>query len=344
MKKLTLLFSFLLIATFCSAQNESSQEEYANNYNGFQRNRGNYPDTAIGYLRKLALIRPEAAEELLHESFAQSFIQRDEEEYYKDPRYLAQLEKMNMTVDSVRSLTKESKKNANIILKKLQNDTNPFLKDLVYPIAQWKQAQEYINLPEKLSAIGKNYLNYLQKTDDFYTQRKARYGLMIAKLMYNNEKLRPASDQIIKLIYNNLQDHQITADPTTISRAVKEKRAWYRYMFAYCNFITAQDAKLTQDQKLGYLKLAYEHSPDILDKTVSHAYFYDMHLLFGEEKNSFEAEYLAALGSNEEKFKTIMAMSMNNPSFKLKAKALYSGKINFSGYWLSEFNKKFQSA
>jgi len=344
MKKLTLLFFYLSFSIAAAAQSQSIQDDYPKNFNGFQRTHGKYPDSAVGYLRKLAIIRPEAAEELLHESFAQSFIQQDEENYYKDASFLAQIKKMNMTVDSVRSLTRESKKNANIILQKLQNDPNPFIKDLIYPIAQWKQAQDYINLPEQLSVIGITYLKYLQKSDNFYDERKARYGLMIAKLIYYNEKLRPEADQIIKMIYNNLKLHQINDDLINIKRADKEKRAWYRYMFAYCNFITAQDAKLTQDQKLGYLKLAYEHSPDILDKTVSHAYFYDMHFLFGEEKNPFESEYLAALGDDKEKFKTIMAMSMNDPSFKLKAKELYKGKTEFSDYWLGEFNKKFQPA
>jgi len=344
MKKLTLLSFCLLFAVLASAQNKASMEDYALNFNGFQRARDKYPDSAIRYLQTLATIRPEAAEELLHESFAQSFIPRDEEKYRTDPAFLASLKRMNMTVDSALKITRESVKNAYIILEKLENDTSQFIKEMVFPISCWIQSQKNFSNPENLKEIGKAYISYLKGTNNFYSQRKARYALMIARLMYNNDKLRPDADQVIKLIYNNLQDHQVNEDLTTIQRSIKEKRAWYRYMFAYCNFIMSQDAKLTQDQKLGYLKLAYEHSPDILDKTVSHAYFYDMIFLFGNEKYSFEEDYLSALGSDEEKFKTVMAMSMNNPSFKQKAKALYKGKVNFGDYWLNEFNKKFQQA
>ncbi|MEH3111797.1 TlpA family protein disulfide reductase [Pedobacter terrae] len=344
MKKLTLLFSFLCLVSFVSGQDQSNAEDNTKNFNGFQRTYDKYPDSAIAYLKKLAISSPLYAEDLVHNSFAQSFIQRDEEGYYKDSIFLARLKQMNMTVDSVRSIKRKMKNSTSSILEKLKSDTSIVLKNVIYPLAKWEEAQKNFNDPKKLNEIGKTYLKYLKETNDFYTERKARYGLLIAKLLYNNNKLRPDADRIIELIYNNLQNHQITEDPTTITRPVKEKRAWYRYMFAYCNFITSQNLKLTNNQKLDRLKLAFSYSPDILDKTVSHAYFYDMIFLFGNEKYSFEEDYLAALGSDEKKFKTIMVMSMNDPSFKQKAKELYKGQANFDDYWLSEFNKKFASA
>jgi len=115
-------------------------------------------------------------------------------------------------------------------------------------------------------------------------------------------------------------------------------------MFAYTNFITAQNLHQNKDLKVAFLKLASEYSPDIFDKTVANAYFYDMMYLFGDERNSFEEDYLATLGKDEEKFKTLMAMSMNDPSYKAKAKVYYKDQAKFSVLWLSEFNKKFKAA
>ncbi|WP_412466137.1 TlpA family protein disulfide reductase [Pedobacter sp. KLB.chiD] len=342
MKKLTLLILFLSLASVGFSQYTVSR--YVNNFNGFQRTNENDPDSALFFLRNLATLEPNSTDELLHNSFAQRFLIFSETKLFASSEFLATLKSQHVTIDSARRKFKEMKQSAYKILAQIKNDPNAELKANAYPILQWVEAQDNLTNSTKLKAIGTEYIRYLNSTTDFYTQRKARYGLLIAKLLYNNNKLRPDADRIIELIYNNLQNHQITEDPTTVTRPAKEKRAWYRYMFAYCNFITSQNLKLTKNQKLERLKLAFSYSPDILDKTFSNAYFYDMIFLFGNEKYSFEEDYLAALGSDEEKFKTIMVMSMNDPSFKQKAKELYKGQANFDDYWLSEFNKKFASA
>lgn len=132
-------------------------------------------------------------------------------------------------------------------------------------------------------------------------------------------------------------------DIAALSRQQKEKRAWYRYLLAYTNFVFSQHTT-SKPEKIQFLKLASELSPDVLDKTVLHAYFYDKALLVGEGKESFEEDYLAALGNGDEKFKSIMAMSIKEPSFKAQAKRLYKEPTKFNILWLYEFNNHYKNA
>ena len=81
-----------------------------------------------------------------------------------------------------------------------------------------------------------------------------------------------------------------------------------------------------------------------MDKTVTNGYFYDMMFLLGEEKYSFEEEYLAALSKDEDRYKILLRMSMNDPKFKAKAKTLSNDPKNFKEVWLNEFNKSFKQA
>ncbi|TCC89209.1 TlpA family protein disulfide reductase [Pedobacter frigiditerrae] len=340
MKRLAIFIPLLFLSFAILAQNVQDEINY---FNSFQRTKDKQPDSAVYFMQKLAASNQQSAEDLLHNSFAQSFLGAVQEKMKTDTSFLAHIKKMNMTIDSVFALMKEEKKNAHIILSRFGNDTNPFLKNNSYVVAKWVEAQDNQKDPTKLLAIGKEYLTYLSAQTDFYAERKARYGLLIAQLMVADAALKSTGDKLFKLIYSNLQKNQKELDPNELTRSTKEIRAWYRYMFAYTNFIAAQN---TQDkvEKMAFLKLANEYSPDMIDKTASHAYFYDMIFLLGEEKYSFADDYLATLANDEEKFKTIMALSMNDPSFKAKAKALYKDQARFNELWLNQFNTTFKTA
>ncbi|RZK53094.1 MAG: TlpA family protein disulfide reductase, partial [Pedobacter sp.] len=340
MKKLSILIPLLLLSFAILAQNAQHQADY---FNSFQRTKDKKPDSAVYYMQKLASSSPLMAADLMHNSFAQSFLGAVQEKMRNDTSFLAHIKKMNMTIDSVFALMKEQNKNARIILDRFRNDPDPFVKNNVYPMAKWVEAEDNQKDPAKLMAIGNEFLTYLSAQTDFYAERKARYGLLIAKSLMDNAALKPTGDKIFKLIYDNLQKNQKELDPNDLMRETKETRAWYRYMFAYTNFLAAQSAA-NKTEKMAFLKMANQFSPDMIDKTVGHAYFYDMIFLLGEEKYSFADDYLAALPDDEEKFKTVMALSMIDPSFKSKAKALYKDQAKFNDLWLNQFNANFKTA
>ncbi|WP_231427284.1 MULTISPECIES: TlpA disulfide reductase family protein [Pedobacter] len=337
MKKLTLL-SFLVCITYTVfAQYNPSQ--HANYFNGFQRTKYTNPDSAIYFLTNLAMLESNATDDLLHNTFAQSFMLGAREELLTDPEFLAHLKKSNVTVDSARRKFNEEQSNAYIILDKTKNSVNKQIKENIYPIWKWVESIKNKDNTIELQKIGNEYLSYLNEDSDFYIQRKARYGLMISGLMNKNDKLKPTAYKLQEVIYNNLNQYITNHDTQSeMSRDEKMDRAWYRYMFAALNFISAGNTTNKADQ-IKFLKLASEYSPDAIDNTVKSAYFYDMFFLFNKEKYSFEDDYLATLASDEDKLKMVMAMSMKDPKYKASAKALYKEPGKFSEYWLTEFNK-----
>ncbi|MCX2576195.1 TlpA family protein disulfide reductase [Pedobacter sandarakinus] len=341
MKKLTLLLILVTLANLGFGQYNVNL--HVSNFNGFQRTHEKNPDSALFFLRNLAALDHNSTDDLLHNSFAQEFLEFDETKLFENGAFLESLKKHNVTVDSARKRFKEKRKNAYIILEQIKHDANTEIRDNAYGISHWVDAQDNLNNTEKLRIIGNEYLKYLTQSTDFYSQRKARYGLLIAKVMYNNEKLRSNADLIIQRIYQNLKDHQI-GESSNISRSIQEQRSWYRYMLAYCNFILSQNPQLDKDEKLTYLKFAFQYSPDALDKSVKHAYFYDMIFLFGDEKSSFEDDYIAVLGNDADKLDVMMTVSMTDPSYKAKAKALFKDQEKFKDVWLEEFNKKAKPA
>ena len=153
MKKLTLLF--LISAHFAIAQNQTSQDNYVSNFNGFQRTYPKYPDSGIVYLHRLTITKPKDGEDLIQNSFAQTFIKRDEEALYQNHDFLARLKQMNMTLDLVKKLNKEHVQNAYIILDKLKNDPNPSINNSIFAITKWDEAQRNFNNSNKLLEIGK---------------------------------------------------------------------------------------------------------------------------------------------------------------------------------------------
>ncbi|WP_343523316.1 TlpA disulfide reductase family protein [Pedobacter sp.] len=342
MKKLTLLILFLSLANVGFSQYTVSQ--HVTNFNGFQRTNENDPDSALFFLRNLATLEPHSTDDLLHNSFAQSFLIFSETKLFANSEFLAALKSQNVTIDSARRKFKERRQSAYTILGQIKNDPNTEIKANAYPISLWVDAQDNLTNSTKLKAIGNEYLRYLNSTTDFYSQRKARYGLLIYNLMAAHQELIPAADNLLNVIYENLRDHQPLQSTVGTLHDEKNARAWYRYMFAYTNYVLAQKKQVKTKDHLTLLKTAAQFSPDNTDKTVSSAYFYDMIFLFGERKPSFEEDYLAALETDDQKFKMLLSMSFNDPSFKAKAKSLYKDSANFDTYWLGEFNKTLKTA
>lgn len=341
MKRLTLL-SFLVCTTY-SVIAQYNPSQHANYFNGFQRTKDTNPDSAIYFLTNLAMLESNATDDLLHNSFAQSFMGGAREELFSDPEFLAHLKKFNITVDSARRKFNKGQDNGYIILDKLKNNPNKQIKDNIYPILKWVEAQKNKDNRKGLKDIGEEYLKYLTDGKDFYMYRKARYGLMIAGIMESNETLRSTAYKLRDLIYDILSNYHNSKIPNEMSWNEKTERAWYRYMFASTNFILAGNSKNKADQSK-FLKMASEYSPDDIDNTVKSAYFYDMYFLFDKEKYSFEEDYLATLGSDDEKLKMLMAMSIKDPKYKADAKLLYKDTTKFKDYWLSEFNKNAKTA
>jgi thiol-disulfide isomerase/thioredoxin len=341
----TLFVTFLVLyALSLSAQQNLGGYNSADTFNGFQRTKAKYPDSAMVYLQKASLNNPEMLASLLHNSFAQSFLLLDSAQLSSDPEYLAKLKTANVSFKDALVEIRRYRATARLLLKNVQASEDLNIHQQASGLSMWVEAQDASNDPQKLALISDAFLRHFQVSKDAYTTRNARYGFLIANLMYAHAQLRPAANEILEVIYDNLQANQIAGDASTVSAVDRDRRAWYRYLFAYNNFALAQVREISVDRKRALLKTAAEYSPDAIDRKVYPAYFYDMYFLFGKEKPSFEEDYLAALSTSEDKFKQVLAMSMKDPFYKAAAKSLYKDSSNFSQYWLNEFNKVAKTA
>jgi len=336
----TLLISFLVLYSLTlSAQQGLSGYNSAETFNGFQRTKDKYPDSAMVYLQKASLNSPEMLPSLLHNSFAQFFLTIDSAYLANNSEFMAKLKTSNVSFSHALKEIRKHSATGHLLLNKILALKDLNIHQHASPLSMWVAAQDAANDPKKLATISNAFLHHFQASKDAYATRNARYGFLISKIMYAHAQLRPAANEILEVIYDNLQANQITGDPDMLNKADREKRAWYRYLFAYNNFALAQVPEVGVDRKMTLLKTAAQYSPDGFDRKVSPAYFYDMYFLFGKEKPSFEEDYLAVLSTSEDKFKQALAMSLTDPTYKSAAKSLYKDSSNFSQYWLGEFNK-----
>jgi peroxiredoxin len=343
MKKLMLLMVLCLYGMGAFAQNQVDFNNLTSNLNGFNRTMANDPDSALYYLHNIVRYNPEKASHSLHDQFAQSFSTVLWDSFVSDTAAVnGYLKGKNMSLDSLERQFKARQMKAYKLLAKFKTDTSAILKSHVYPLSMWVDAQDHKDDPTKLSATATAYLQYLNTTTDFYTHREARYGLHLVVLMTKFPQLESRTEQLLNIIYNHLRDY-LNNNPDQFYGPLKNKRSWYSGMFAAANYFAAQQSKDTK-QRLAYLKLAAQYSPDDQDSNTKNQYFYDLAMLFGTDNKSFEADYVNAMDNNEERLRYAIKMSLINPGLKVKAKSLYKDPANFNSYWQSEFNKKFEPA
>lgn len=342
MKKLTLLLLCLSVAASAQTQSagppQESPVDYFNDFANFTQEKSFDADSALYNARKLASNERYVVllSDLIHNSFAQAFIQ-----YPPDP---------DTSPERV-----EKRKRATIqhreLLAMMVKDTNARLRAAVEPISLWTEAQEKQDDPASLISLSRKFLDQYVASKDSYGNHLDRYGLLIYQLISGKEELKPVATKFFGTIKENLRSNQITATDSS-SRPQLDKRAYYRYLHAYVNYLEA-NATPDATQKEVLLKNAFDYSPDLIDKNHNAAYFYDMGFLNpGKVKESFQDDYLDYL-TNHTKDKnrvltTLREMALGNPSYKEKLQEYYEthhpeGK-GFGQYWQEAVNGSAKTA
>lgn len=331
MRPITCLAFFLLVFHCVKAQSNIPPAESPGGYfNSFQKFSYNTPnaDSAVFYLRKLAsngmyigYLRP-----LLHDSFAQAFLPG----------------KADKDTASARR-QQESKRLHTAILERIMADTLQRLVKTARPIYLWYKVQQYQSDAGKLTPLVQEFIDQ-ELSDALYTDKAARYGIMICQLIEQHPSLKLAVANIRSAIYDHLSRNQVSLTDST-KRGDLERRAWYRYMYAYVNFVAA---KGTGDptEKEKFLKLAYDYSPDMEDRNHYSSYFYDMVFIFGDERGGFKKDYLTFLTHSGKDPQTILnilrQMALIEPEYKATLKDYYSThnktSKSFAAYWSDAIN------
>lgn len=275
-------------------------------------------EAALFNLRKLTAVSTRVATDLVHNSFAQDFYDRDE------------------TDESVLAVRKERRVFATQILAKMTVDTSATLRQLVQPLFLFTEVQKAGNDVYRLSEVTKQFIASEVIGQDIYEDRAGRYGLMILDVISKLPELTSLAEQLSNELAVKLKAGQVVVSDST-SRADLDKRAWYRFLNAYLHFKKSE--RMTGEGKERFLKTAFEYSPDLVDKNHKPGYFYDMHALLRKDKDGFKEDYLNYIKSNSDKqtaMTTLLDMSLVDPSFKKNLKLVYKEVMpggNFDTYW-----------
>ncbi|WP_373331047.1 TlpA family protein disulfide reductase [Salmonirosea aquatica] len=267
---------------------------------------------------------------MIHNSFAQDFIPGDQQNEADSDKVKAQ--------EIRKALHQE-------LLAKMVADTNERLRGTVKPVFLWTEVQKHQDDNVLLTSLVNEFLAQKPGSLPYKKNRMDRYGLMIYQLIAEKEALKPLSTKLFASIETNLKKNQITATDSS-SRLELDQRAYYRYLYAYVNYLKAK-ATSEASQKEIFLKNAFDYSPDLIDKNRQAAYFYDMiFALSGAQKDSFQDDYLDFLTNQVEDknqvLSTLRKMALDNPDHKMQLRQYYedhhaTGK-DFGQYWQEAIN------
>jgi thiol-disulfide isomerase/thioredoxin len=226
------------------------------------------------------------------------------------------------------------------------SDTSQGLKSLLRPLYLTVQIED--NTSDKI-LVKKDLNKFIYselREKNIYTNALGRYGVRIYELTKSVSSLDKERNQLFLLIRQQLETGQIKLTDST-TRSEFERRAWFRWMYAYINYIQAIEA-VDRVKKENFLKVAYNYSPDAFDKDNRGNYFYDMSFLTGGEKESFKDDYLSFLlnkGIDKKSLMNILLeMALNDPIHKNRLQRFYDSTnathISFEAYWAEAVNQK----
>ena len=327
MKKLILFVLFILFYDSAIAQfNIASDDSPGKFMKGFQQFTRKNPnaDSAYYCIQKLHSRQEfyRFFEMTLYSDLADNLIQKD----------LSKLDSTKVVEAIIKQVLYQQ------ILAKIMADTSKNLVAMVKPIAflsKIQNSQKNVLASKKLT---QEFINTQLKSNLIYTNKTGTFGLLIYRIISKQNALKPLAEQLFARVSNYLKSNQIPLTDS-IKRTELNKRAWHRYMYAYVNFVKANETK-DLVKKRNFLKLASLYSPDHIDQ-VNDSYIYDSSLLFGVEKKGFKDDYLDFIETNNpDKTKilaTLLSMTLLDPTNKNRLEAYYK-KYNslgkrFEDYW-----------
>jgi thiol-disulfide isomerase/thioredoxin len=311
---------------------QATEESPVVYFNAFQ-NSANV-DSSLYFARKLASDPKNAVllQELLHNSFAQEFTNHPQT--INDP--------------SKRDKLSKRLKWSKLLLSRMATDSNNRLAQSVSPIYYWVKVQDSEDNINTQRQITNQFIKEELSHSDLYENRVGRYALLIHQIISKEEKLNGLSKLLIDRTTAFLSANQVNTSVESSSNNVLDKRAWYRYLYAYSNNLQAKalvsNGKGKQAEK--FYQTSFEFSPDLIDLDHETAYFYDLILLTGADKIPFQEEYLAYVQrGNQDKSKvlnTLLDITLLNPQHKERLRKFYNanfqGREKFGSFWRKSIN------
>lgn len=289
-----------------------SQKDLGDCYNLFNRTQNR--DTAILCIKELSK-NADILNDLIHNSFFQKFKHGEAKDFdYEIVNELAKIPETN-------------------------------IKNSIAPLYAWLQIENNKDSREQKKSVQKFIDTQINAKDSIYKNKTARYALLIWQDISQKPELKTIADKLFDITYNRLKSEQITLNTNRPERKQSKIRAFYRYLYAYCNFIKATEKEIQPDKAQSFFEIAYQYSPDANDLNVRYAYYYEAAFL-NNKKESFQEDYLYFLKEhshdNEKIVAVLLPMALKDPvNYKEKLKETYnslSKPVKFSDYWINEIN------
>lgn len=335
-----ILSSLLYLSSYGQTHNEP-KDGPGFYFNRFQDYVDKNPDSALYYVRLLASNPKNTSylNDLLHNSFAQVF---------------HKIWERSITDSLEKAGLKKRVEIGHLILKGMMADSNQNLVNCATPIYYWTQIQQNENNIKNLIELTNNFTTSQLSSNDIYQSRVGRYALLIYQVISQKKELNKLATRLFATTTSKLKLNQVIVSVDTASRQILEKRTWYRFLYAYCNYLEATKL-IEQGNKEGarnYFKAAFDYSPDLTDNNHLGAYFYDMHFLLEKEMVGFQDEYLEYLknsGSGKSKMlSTLLTMALVNPTYKEKLRSYYDTNFPnqepFVNFWQNSISKNLKNA
>lgn len=305
-------------------------------FTSFQSHYNKNADSSLYFIRLLAA-NPNYTttfQNLLHDNFAQTFQPMWEREITDS------IGKIGLNTRVVIGYK---------ILDGMMSDTNQNLVKSAKPIYYWTKILQSQNDNKKLIALTNEFIATELSANDIYQNRVGRYALLIHQVISQKPELKNLAQQLFTTTVTKLELNQVDIHLDTASRQLLTKRTWYRYLYAYCNYLQANKLleKGSKKEADKYFKTAFDFSPDATDRNNTSAYFYDMYFLLEEEKRTFANDYVDFLMKNSDDKKktlsTLVSLALANPAYKEKLQSFYnthySNQEAFNGFWIESINK-----
>lgn len=228
-------------------------------------------------------------------------------------------------------------------LEQILSEENQEINKIITPIYLWSKAIVAKNEQELMSI--KQELKNLQNDSSNYESKLERYSLLILSEL--DKKNAIDNEYRVEIVNKNISSLETYPNIIQIvkDRKESEKRAWHRYLIAYCYDYLYSNLSNKEE----YLKKASDYSPDLNDRLNKSAYFYDAALLTGNPRQiGYKSKYQKYLLDNNRESKALNLLSeitFGEPSdYNITSlKELYKNtkkEESFNTYWESYVHNK----
>jgi thiol-disulfide isomerase/thioredoxin len=240
-------------------------------------------DVALSHAQHLAKACPASLRSLFHTFYAPSFIKK--------------------------TSGKETNVAERKLLSMLLQDTSQVILRALEPIVLWIYVEENENNPAEIRRLTNAFITTQFQPADWYENRTARYALLIYQIIQSKPELVIQAQVLLTKTITGLQT-QLKGYDLPGESVHNWKRAWYRYLYAYSNFLQGEEYKRKGNvgEAEKYYRMAAEYSPDAIDKNSKPGYDYEITFLgTAAYSDGFKEKYLTFL---ETRFNTTEALKV----------------------------------